>query len=73
MEIQWAEVLPPLTIMGTMLLMWWRLDNKIEGVRSASDAAHKSIREDLCEVKVTTTAIKTDVEWLKKGVKVTES
>ena len=88
MEIQWADVLPPLSVIGTMLLMWWRLENKIEGVRQAldtkidgvregldtkiegvrsgSETAHRSIHDDLCDLKVTTTAIKTDVEWLKK-------
>ena len=120
MEIQWAEVLPPLSVIVTVLLMWWRLDNKIEstskaldgkidntrnalddkiedtrkalddkiedtrkalddkiedtrrvldekigGVRIASETAHQSIRDDLCDLKVTTATIKTDVEWLK--------
>ena len=66
MEIQWAVVLPPLSVIGTMLLMWWRLDSKIEGVREASETAHKSIRDDLCDLKVVTATIKTDVEWLKR-------
>ena len=120
MEIQWAEVLPPLSVIVPLLLMWWRLDNKIEsstkelngkiegvrlsldgkiedtskelngkiedvrlsldgkiedtsrelngkieGVRLASETAHQSIRDDLCDLKVTTATIKTDVEWLK--------
>lgn len=73
MEIQWAELLPPLTIIGTMLVMWWRLDNKIEGVCQASETAHKSIRDDLCDLKVTTATIKTDVEWLKKNPKSSQS
>ena len=63
MAIQWDIVLPPLTVIG---LMWWRLDNKIEGVRKASEDAHKSIRDDLCELKITTAKISTDVEWMKK-------
>ncbi len=66
MEIQWSVSLPPLSVIGTMLLMWWRLDNKIEGVRKASEDAHKSIREDLCDLKVVTATIKTGVEWLKR-------
>lgn len=66
MEIQWAVVLPPLSVIVTVLLMWWRLDNKIEGVRKASEDAHKSIRDDLCDLKVVTATIKTDVEWLKR-------
>lgn len=66
MEIQWEVVLPPLSVIGTMLVMWWRLDNKIEGVRQASETAHKSIRDDLCDLKVVTATIKTDVEWLKR-------
>lgn len=66
MEIQWAVVLPPLSVIVTVLLMWWRLDNKIEGVREASEDAHKSIRDDLCDLKVVTATIKTDVEWLKR-------
>ncbi len=66
MEIQWDVVLPPLTIIGAILLMWWRLDNKIEGVRQASETAHKAIRDDLCDLKVTSATIKTDVEWLKR-------
>ena len=67
MEIQWAVVLPPMSVIVTVLLMWWRLDNKIEGVRKASEDAHKSIRDDLCDLKVVTATIKTDVEWLKKN------
>ncbi len=63
MAIQWDIVLPHLTVIG---LMWWRLDNKIEGVRKASEDAHKSIRDDLCELKITTAKISTDVEWMKK-------
>ena len=66
MEIQWAVLLPPLSVIGTMLLMWWRLDCKIEGVREASETAHKSIRDDLCDLKVVTATIKTDVEWLNR-------
>ena len=66
MEIQWAVVLPPLSVIVTVLLMWWRLDNKIEGVRKASEDAHKSIRDDLCDLKIVTATIKTDVEWLKR-------
>ena len=72
MDIQWAEVLPPLSVIGTLLVMWWRLDNKIEGVRQASEDAHKSIRDDLCDLKVTTATIKTDVEWLKNNPKSAE-
>ena len=59
--------------------MWWRIEakferqaDKIEGVRQASENAHKEIRgdlsnihDDLCDLKVTTAVIKTDVEWLK--------
>ena len=129
MEIPWADVLPPLSVIGSLLLFWWRLDSritgqdskfdsleekigdldkkiaahdgrfdslekriaaqdgkfdslekriaaqdskfdsldkKIDGVREASEAAHTSIRDDLCELKVTTATIKTDVEWLKR-------
>ena len=99
MEIQWDVVLPPLTVIGAMLLMWWRLDNKIEdvrssldekiedvrtsldekiedvrtsldtkidGVRTASEDSHKSIRDDLCDLKVTTATISNDIEWIKK-------
>lgn len=73
MEIQWDIVLPPLTVVGAMLLMWWRLDNKIEGVRKASEDAHKSIRgdlddlrDDVCDLKVSAAAISTDLEWIKK-------
>lgn len=66
MEIQWAVVLPPLSIIATILVMWWKLDSKIEGVRKASESAHKSIRDDLCDLKVTAATIKTDVEWLKR-------
>ena len=69
MEIQWEVLLPPLSVIGTVLLMWWRLDNKIEGVRKASDIAHKAIRDDLCELKIATATIKTDVEWLKRDQK----
>lgn len=65
MEIQWADVLPPLSVIGTMLLMWRTLDGKIDGVREASETAHRSIRDDLCDLKVTTATIKNDVEWLK--------
>ena len=76
MEIQWAEVLSPLSVIVPLLLMWWRLDNKIEStgqkldgkiedVRMASETAHQSIRDDLCDLKVTTATIRTDVEWLK--------
>ena len=72
MEIQWAVVLPPLSVIGSVLLVWWKLDSKIEGldkkiegVREASETAHRSIRDDLCDLKVTTATIKTDVEWLK--------
>lgn len=72
MDIQWAEVLPPLSVIGTLLVMWWRLDNKIEGVRQASEDAHKSIRVDLCDLKVATATIKTDVEWLKNNPKSAE-
>ena len=66
MPIQWDIVLPPLTVIGAMLLMWWRLDNKIEGVRKASEDAHKSIRGDLCDLKVSAATMSTDVEWIKK-------
>ncbi len=66
MVIQWDVVLPPLTIVAAILLMWWRLDNKIEGVRKASEDAHRSIRDDLCDLKVSTATIQTDVEWIKK-------
>lgn len=66
MPIQWDIVLPPLTVIGAMLLMWWRLDNKIEGVRKASEDAHKSIRDDLCDLKVSAATMSTDVEWIKK-------
>ena len=66
MAIQWDIVLPPLTVIGAMLLMWWRLDNKIEGVRKASEDAHKSIQDDLCALKITTATISTDIEWIKK-------
>ena len=66
MELQWADVLPALSVILTMLLMWWKLDSKVEGVRKASEDAHKSIRDDLCELKVTTATIKTDVKWLKR-------
>lgn len=66
MEIQWDVVLPPQTVIGAMLLMWWRLDNKIEGVRKASEDAHQSIRDDLCDLKVSSATISTDVEWIKK-------
>ncbi len=66
MEIQWAAVLPPLSIIATILVMWWKLDNKIEGVRKASESAHGAIRDDLCDLKVTTATIKTDVERLKR-------
>ena len=41
------------------------LNANINGVRQSSENAHQSIRDDLCDLKVTTTAIKTDVEWLK--------
>lgn len=66
MVIQWDVVLPPLTIVAAILLMWWRLDNKIEGVRKASEDAHRSIRDDLCDLKISTATIQTDVEWIKK-------
>lgn len=66
MEIQWDVVLPPLTVIGAMLLMWWRLDGKIEGVGKASEDAHQSIRDDLCDLKVSGVTISTDVEWIKK-------
>ena len=73
MEIQWDIALPPLTVIGAMLPMWWRLDQKIEGVRKASEDAHKSIRgdlgdlrDDVCDLKVTSAAISTDIEWIKK-------
>lgn len=66
MPIQWDIVLPPLTVIGAMLLMWWRLDNKIEGVRKASEDAHKSIRDDLCDLKVSAATMSIDVEWIKK-------
>lgn len=65
MEIQWEVLLPPLSVIGTVLLMWWRLDNKIEGVRKASESAHKAIRDDLCDLKIAAATIRTDVEWLK--------
>ena len=86
MNIDWAIVLPPLSVIGSVLLIWWRLDSKvegldnkiagldnkitgldqkIEGVREASETAHRSIRDDLCDLKVITATIKTDVEWLK--------
>ena len=79
MNIDWAVVLPPLSVIGSVLLIWWRLDSKvegldnkisgldqkIEGVREASETAHRSIRDDLCDLKVITATIKTDVEWLK--------
>ena len=88
MEIQWDSVLPPLTVIGAMLLMWWRLDSKIEavrksldtkiesvsksldtkieGVRVASEDAHGSIRDDLCDLKVSAATTQNDVEWIKK-------
>ena len=73
MEIQWDIVLPPLTVIGAMMVMWWRLDSKIEAVRKASEDAHKSIRgdlgdlrDDVRDLKVTSATISTDVEWIKK-------
>ena len=121
MEIQWDAVLPPLTVIGALLLMWWRLDSKIEsvrksleskiqgvstsldtkiegvstsldakiedvresldskiegvgssldtkieGVRKASEDAHASIRDDLCDLKVSAATTQNDVEWIKK-------
>ena len=54
MQIQWEVVLPPLSVIVTVLIMWWRLDSKIEGVRQAAETAHESIRDDLCDLKVTT-------------------
>ena len=66
MQIQWEVVLPPLSVIVTVLIVFWRLDSKIEGVRQASESAHKAIRDDLCDLKVATATIQTDVEWLKR-------
>ena len=66
MQIQWEVVLPPLSVILTVLMVSWTLDSKIEGVRQASESAHKAIRDDLCDLKVATATIQTDVEWLKR-------
>ena len=119
MEIQWDIVLPPLTVIGALFVMYRWIDSKfdridakfdridrkfdiqdgkIDAVRKASEDAHRDIRgdladvrkasedahkdirgdlaevrkdlrimhDDLCDLKVTTAIIKTDVEWLKQ-------
>ena len=67
MDVQWDIVLPPLSVIVTVFVMWWRLDNKIEDVRKASETAHQSIHDNLCDIKVILATIKTDVDWLKRN------